>query len=414
MKNDCDVVLWGASKYAASVFDDLYKKYRPKAFGDNDPTKQGSNFLGLPVLSMDEITSRYPGCEIYITANETIKFDVINSLLDKGVDADRILNYEQTKRYKSCRFLESNLFYRLKDLAFCCASFGRHSIPTVYTAGSHEETMKQFFLTRDLIIEGLNTSQKTSEAKMNPCIGCYEVKDGAWSADRRIRNLMFGYPSICNFKCFYCSAKFNRVDKDLITKTNEALGFWEFIKDSGYLAKDASINISSGEISVHPLRDKILSALQDYPCWFFSNASVYSEKMAEILAKKGSRLISSIDAGTRETFKKIKGVDIFDKVCNNLSRYAQAGLVELKYIFLPEINDNANEVERLLEFCEKANIKYLDISRNEKDMNPLSDHTITEIARMANGARKLGINVSLPSTFFTGSDDVKRIEKLLR
>ncbi len=414
MGNENAVIFWGASKYAASVFEELFEEYRPAAFGDNDSTKHGLDYLGLPVLSFDEINSRYSDYRIYVTTYDVIRPDVINSLIEKGVDAGRIINYEKTMRYKSCRFLESNFRYNHDSITFCCSNFGKNLSPKVNHGCSYEDTMQRFMSSRDSTIEGLNSSLDAADANTNPCVGCCEVKEGVWPINRRIRLMTLGFPAVCNFECQYCSIQFNKFDEDANRIVNESLCFFRYLKDNGYIDKGTIIEIGSGEISVHPLRDKILSAIEDHPCWFYSNASAYNEKIAEILATKGSRIVSSIDAGTRETFKKSKGIDVFDKVCNNLIRYAQAGVVVLKYIFLPGVNDNVNEVEKLLEFCAKANIKYLDISRNLYDMSPLSEQTINEMARMASSAKTLGINVSLPSMYFTGSDDLDRIEKLLR
>lgn len=42
---------------------------------------------------------------------------------------------------------------------------------------------------------------------------------------------------------------------------------------------------------------------------------------------------------------------MFDTVKQNLTKYSQSGLIELKYIFLPEVNDNKKDIDGFIEFC---------------------------------------------------------------
>ena len=62
----------------------------------------------------------------------------------------------------------------------------------------------------------------------------------------------------------------------------------------------------------------------------------------------------SVDCSDRETYKKIKQIDAYDKVMETLKLYASAQtenktLVRSKYIIIPGVNDNEKEVEKWLE-----------------------------------------------------------------
>ena len=60
----------------------------------------------------------------------------------------------------------------------------------------------------------------------------------------------------------------------------------------------------------------------------------------------------SADAGSSETFYKVKRVNKFNKFWQNVEKYAQAQpqdkntLVETKFIIIPGINDNKQEIEK--------------------------------------------------------------------
>lgn len=190
---------------------------------------------------------------------------------------------------------------------------------------------------------------------------------------------------------------------------DKTLSFFKFLVKQNHIKKDTIIGIGSGELLVHPMRDKILAAIENYPVYFYTNASVFNEKVAEILSKGRSKICVSMDAGTRETFAKIKGIDIFDKVCENLRRYSEYGVVELKYIFLPGVNDNKTDIDGFLALCQMVKVKSVSISRNMQDMNALDEQTLVMIADLAGALKDAGITPSLPGYVFTGSDDKEKI-----
>ena len=87
-----------------------------------------------------------------------------------------------------------------------------------------------------------------------------------------------------------------------------------------------------------------------------SNLSVYREKLGELMETgRIKKLITSIDAGTRETFKKIKKNDKFDSVVENMRKYPlDKTIFYLKYLFLPGYNDNEKDVDGFYEIAKKA------------------------------------------------------------
>jgi molybdenum cofactor biosynthesis enzyme MoaA len=276
--------------------------------------------------------------------------------------------------------------------------------------GDYKKDLQAFYDVRDNLIHALNDKPY----EKNPCSGCYEVKDGVWFADRRIRQINFNFRSFCNFKCSYCKICFDKIDNAFEKEVMDSINFFRYLSLYKHIDEDTIVELAAGEITVNPLRDLILDLVGNYPVWIFTNAFLYSEKIEKILAKGKSKLFSSVDAGTRETFAKIKGVDGFDKVCNHIVRYSQSGAVELKYIFLPGINDNLEDIDGVLGLCRKIgqNVNFI-ISRDLHNMTPLGDRTCDMIARLIFSVGQLGVNVSCPDWVFAGSDEKTQVTKKL-
>jgi MoaA/NifB/PqqE/SkfB family radical SAM enzyme len=197
--------------------------------------------------------------------------------------------------------------------------------------------------------------------------------------------------------------------------TEETLAFFRLIKQKGLGDSDVTIDFGSGERTVNPHRNKMLSELEDLKCCIFTNAALYNDRIGELLSNGRNSLSVSIDAGTRLTFAKIKGVDIFETVCKNLLQYATKGNVIPKYIFLPGVNDNEEDVYGFVALVEKLKAKSVFVSRNFHDMTPFSDHSINMVARMYVEFQRLGMNVSEVANAFSAiSEDGRRIQEKLR
>jgi wyosine [tRNA(Phe)-imidazoG37] synthetase (radical SAM superfamily) len=406
MKN-APVVFYGAGNYACLIFNKLNEKYSPVAFCDSSKLKQGTVVMGLFVYSLDEILNKYPDCLFFITVNEIFKSDVMSILIQNGIQHERIINYEKTRKYISCSFLETRVIHSDNIFNFCCADvMGKKKAPSGKIGKNNEETLLNIINTRDKLIDDLNNP--AASLSSHPCVGCHELREGYWNENRNISMFCLGYNSICNMKCIYCNAENSINDKSKIEmkeSAERAISFFKYLEDSGAIMKNTFIELASGEISVHPYREEILEAIEDYPVWFYTNASVYNEKIAKILENENSKIMSSVDAGTRKTFYKIKGVDIFDKVCDNLKRYSNHGFMVLKYIFLPGINDNEVDVNGFFNLCKQIKIKSVELTKNAYDEGAYSEHTVNYITKLIEMLQNADISVTVPDWMFHNSND---------
>ena len=75
-------------------------------------------------------------------------------------------------------------------------------------------------------------------------------------------------------------------------------------------------------------------------------------------------MIISLDSACRETYKKVKNVDCFNKVVENMKKYAKVQrhghyTVRSKYIIIPNVNDNLEEIIKWYDLSVKMGIKML-------------------------------------------------------
>ena len=73
-------------------------------------------------------------------------------------------------------------------------------------------------------------------------------------------------------------------------------------------------------------------------------------------------LCCDLDAGTPETYIKVKGFHKFYDVVSHLKRYAKSGSVRIKYIILPGINDLKEDYEGMIAILKELELLELQLS----------------------------------------------------
>lgn len=402
-KTEFPVAIYGAGAVANSLYGSLKKEYNVVCFCDSDKKKQGGTLLGQAVMSIEDAMSRYEDLHVFVATTIEHKFSIMDALIKQGFPKEKILNYEPYKKYRSCTQLESRIGFSEKAMLICPSSFGKHHTPVIEYEGDVEQDIAKFKEVRDAIIEEVasNGEIKSEKACKHNCIGCPNVKEGFWAENRRILDVCFSIKHKCNFKCIYCVEA--KMEKNILSgdeHLDEVLGIMASMKEENMLDPKAIICVAPTEISVHPYKEKILDSTKDYVCQFTTNSAVYVEKIATAL-ENGGKIFCSLDAGTAETFKEVKGVDCFQRVCDNLKKYAQHGEVEAKYIFLPGINDNEDDVMGFVDAVQYIDATAIHIARNTYEYNvKMSEHTLDMIVLMINTAREKGIWVNCSPLVF--------------
>ena len=95
-----------------------------------------------------------------------------------------------------------------------------------------------------------------------------------------------------------------------------------------------------------------------------SSGIKYSPAMERGISKGVLSVVVSVDSGTPETYYKIKNVKTFDKVWENVRKYAAAqrenkGLARTKYIIIPGVNDTQEELQKWFDLTVDAGIRWI-------------------------------------------------------
>ena len=97
-------------------------------------------------------------------------------------------------------------------------------------------------------------------------------------------------------------------------------------------------------------------------------------------------LLISVDSGTPQTYSRVKGVGMsaLENVKKNLSAYAKAsvGIVALKYLFVPGVNDNQEDIDGFIKLCEEVNAMFVVVSVDYFSVNNITEHMQDMILRL--------------------------------
>ena len=102
-----------------------------------------------------------------------------------------------------------------------------------------------------------------------------------------------------------------------------------------------------------------------------------------LLSNNESIFITSLDCATRELFRKIKGVDKFDVVIENIKKYvieskSASNNIVVKYIILEGVNDSKEEIDKWIELCSNLGITKFFVSiefcHSTKNKKEISQH----------------------------------------
>lgn len=356
------------------------------------------------------------------------KYEYIQQLSNSGM------------KYQSCDFLDSfGLIFRdsvdieNRFCTFCAEPKYADNIssfaPGIGFKTSVEETVNQLIIKRANIISEsvkysiLDKFPDIEERKYtSECIKCANYRFINGKSDNLIHYINLSMPAPCPCKCFYCDARnaglMNKGScNENYEKIFEAINY---LKRNNFVSKECRWQISSGEIAIHPFKDQIFHLLNenDYSITFHTNCFIFDEKIANVLSLNNKSCINlSIDSGTGETWFKIKGVNNFNIVMENLKKYysytAKENQITFKYIVLPGINDNNEDYKSVVNIMKKVKNNYLHIAcdcrykytRTEKEREEIINASANLTAMLIKN--KMGYYIN--ETYFL-YDDIVRIK----
>jgi organic radical activating enzyme len=357
------LILYGVVENAKKILPHLKSVGSvPECFCDKSEDMLNTQFLGYTVLSIAEVKEKFPDFNVYVMLKEPEVYEEISRLINEKVfTKDQILN-EIKEKYISCDYLEYGLEALSDGVYHCCGdqnTMNYANLPIMPYDNTLFEDVDSYVLKfieqKKKIIKRINCGESTS------CSGCPYLREDYWYKIKKIRRLNFSLDHKCNLKCSYCYRRENGYRQTSFIDVNKLIVSFKSCK---YISVEYPVIYSSGEISIQSDINEIISNLQDYEVAFISNATRYNAKIHNMIKKKSSSILISLDSGTRTTYNKIKGMDLFNEVCENIKKYtSDGGNVILKYIIMNDNLDKA-DLNGFIDICKMCNIKNIRISRN--------------------------------------------------
>ena len=262
-------------------------------------------------------------------------------------------------KYKSCKELESSLFLSPNELRSCCQRFFykgkmRGDASLLKIEKGQSPSPKKILEAREKIFENIQNEKSDS------CTGCHHLyeRDTKPNFKSRLYHLSVEQHTFCNLRCSYCSDMFYGGKKP----NYNVLNFIKTLSKEGYFKNLKQVVWGGGEPTLDKSFELLVKEINVHtnPNMYhriFTNSVRYSEPLADFLKSGLVKIVTSIDAGTEETFKKVRGRTKFTEVFQNLRKYSQIdpNKITIKYILNDE-NKSERELENFVETCVKYNL----------------------------------------------------------
>jgi wyosine [tRNA(Phe)-imidazoG37] synthetase (radical SAM superfamily) len=372
------------------------------AFCDRTATDQ---YEGVEIIDPETLKNRFPDA-IVVICSYSYCIEIYDVLRQLGFPTERIViswhamqfgiqirgqEYPACPvrglKYRSCSMIENfslNFAGRIDTDTPCiriCCEWLENVLKIAFCESARNSVENFRRMRAELIAESIRFELLGDASKPRKftagCAECANFQVGDFGKfDGLIHEVNLSpYPAPCQCKCVYCSIvgekEFMRLNKRLHAAYYEKMfDAIDYAESAGYIAPDAKWFVSSGEITIHPYKKRILELVKNRNVTFFTNGFLFDEGIASILSENPcSDIIISIDSGTPETWLKIKGVDNFGTVIGNLTKYRDHSRhggrqIWLKYIVLPGINDTLADYKPLIEIMNILDTKRLSISRD--------------------------------------------------
>lgn len=343
---------------------------------DNDLRKKGITENGIPVMPFFEAQERFKNNLLYFICSDDFKYTIIGDLLEKGVTAEKIINYVPVEKRRGCMYFYSRLLMSQgkegnpHSIDHCCTdSFKSESISTPIPGEGGD-----FSNVGELLEQAFYAFENNSFAACKNCALNKEQYLISKSYQKRYKEVCFGQETDadCLMHCIYCFAGGN---SGIPVKMRSLENFGAFVDSILALGQMSDDFIGSIAMSERDFDSKIALAVEKFNkagltplVWKIHSCLLgYSEHLAELLRRGQAYIIWSLDAGTRETYRKIKQVDAFDHVVQNVRRYIAQDVfhgkfIAAKYLIVKGINDNAAEFDAYLQLVKDLGLCFVSLS----------------------------------------------------
>lgn len=263
-------------------------------------------------------------------------------------------------RYKSCDWIESGISFDVDSYKVCCLYSAKGGGNTIVKDNYNGEKIdwNSFFEFKNEI----KNLHKKGKINKN-CVECINLIEKDWdSLSNKISIINLDYWTKCNSRCYYC---FTMKDKERYNSF-ENYNFLPILNDmidKGILNPNGYVSFGGGEVTLLDEFEVVLNRLIDFGfkhIKIHTSCIEYSPAIERGLENGCIELIVSVDSGTKELHEKIKQVNSYDSIWQNLKKYAEhqkgKSSVKTKYILIPNQNDIKQEIDLWLEKSKEIGI----------------------------------------------------------
>ena len=260
-------------------------------------------------------------------------------------------------KYKSCKHIEGSLYIAPNEVRSCCQRF--------FYKNKMRGDAELIKINENDKLPGydeiknarLKLFENIQENKSEQCMGCPQLYETSVKPkfNGEINHLSVEHHSVCNLRCTYCSEIYYGGKRSKYDVTE----FVKKLSSENSLKNCKQVVWGGGEPTLDKTFEEIVVGIQNSanPKIYhrvFTNSVRYHDAIFKFLKSGLIKIVTSIDSGTPETFKKVRGRDKFPDVFSNLKKYSSAGSnrITIKYIFTEE-NMNFAELDKFVENCVK-------------------------------------------------------------
>ena len=284
----------------------------------------------------------------------------------------------KNKNNRNCQFKYKQLYFFGQNVAFC--SNGNPSqqrkYPIIYKNFNGNIDIKDLLKKIEKVRKNVRKGIFPAE-----CEGCHLIKEVDEADSLKIDFIQFSDYCLCNSRCIYCNSwRTSIVQEDGRVKSSVGISdsyniipIINILISKKLITQNTAIGFAGGEPTVYQYFEDALKLLLDFgikQIKIYSNVIRYSEQIARGLNMGVVDLTVSVDAGTKEIHKKVKGVESYELIYENLKRYLQIAKnksqIVSKYVIVPEINDLESEIEKWILKSKEIGVKKLEINLDDR------------------------------------------------
>ncbi len=274
-----------------------------------------------------------------------------------------------------CEKLENTLHFLPDGVKYCCSCTEGIGIKV---EDFNKFDMKEVISKRDDYIKSLKNGELPKG-----CIGCTDYKEITMKSQilslfklfnkNKISHIIIDHFKQCDCNCTYCA------QKKLFPNTTQNYELLPIIKSlykNNYInSQQLKVEFQGGNVSVLKEFPLLMQEFKNHKVKEYVVLSNMIQYLPELETLGENDIVTvSVDAGSRETFQRIKNVDAFDAVIENIRKLRNNSKVQMqyKYIILHNQNDNIEEVKKFLDIAKEIGGLHIviDIDYNDTFMTP--------------------------------------------